>query len=182
MPFDSTLMGPNSNSYVSVEEADDYFDLNPKYSFWSPLSIQQKQQFLVQATTRLNYDQYGGRRTETVQALEWPRLWIIDRNYDQNQDFVEYVGGSYYQDPYTQPRELKIATFELAMWYNEEINLENPMWSRNDIDRMESVSIGPLQAKLRKTKEAALPDVVVRALTAIGPNGWYGRRMMSLVR
>lgn len=179
--FDSTIKGASANSYVSVEDANDYFGGHPRNNDWSALVPLARQQFLVRATTRLDYEQYGGSVTTSDQALQFPRLWLIARNYDQTQNFVEYTNGNYYRDPEIIPRELKIATYELALWYVDEIQ-EKPIFSRNDIDRAESITIGPLSAKLRRTKESVLPDEVQRALRAIGPNGWLGARGIKLVR
>lgn len=180
--FDSTISGASSNSYVSVSDADDYFAGHPKSSTWDGLSTTEKQQFLVKATSRLDYEQYGGETSDGAQALQWPRSWIIARNYEQSQDYVVYVSGEYYRPNNQIYREVKIATYELTLWYIEEYKDQSPTFSRNDIDRMESVTIGPLSAKLRKKKEAALPDEVVRVLKAIGPNGWMGARGLKLVR
>jgi len=182
MAFDATLKGTTSNSYVTVEEADAYFDMSMDYAKWEQLSVKDKQRFLVSATSRLDIDQFGGRRTATAQLLQWPRLWIIDRNFSQNQDFVEYIGGNYYLDPETMPLELKTATFELALWYIKEFLDEDPLVSRNDQSRMTSYQIRPLKTALRNIKEDALPDKVIRALKGMSENGWYGGNQMRLVR
>ena len=178
MAFDATLKGPNSNSYVTVEEADDYFDLEVESTSVSKV----KQRFLVSATSRLDMEQYGGKMSANDQRLQFPRTWLVARNYTQNQDFVEYIGGQYYQDPDTVPLQMKIATFELALWYIKEFRNEDPLVSRNDQSRMSQYAIGPLKATLRNVKEDALPDKVVRALRSIGDNGWLGGYPMKLVR
>ena len=180
--FDSTVKGTSANSYVSVEDADDYFGGHPRSTDWESLTTLERQQYLVKATSRLDYERYGGEIAGLDQSLQWPRLWIVDRNQEQSDDYVEFVNGDYYRDSNSQPRELKIATYEMALWYLDEIKLANPTFSRNDQERMEMITIGPLSAKLRRIRESALPDEVKRALSAIGPNGWTGDRQMKLVR
>lgn len=182
MAFDATLKGTASNSYVTVEEADAYFDMGMDYAKWEQLSTKDRQRFLASATARLDVDQFGGRKTDTLQLLQWPRSWIIDRNHSQNQDVVEYIGGNYYQDSETMPHELKIATYELTLWYIKEYLDEDPLVSRSDQSRMSNYQIGPLKASLRNIKEDALPDKVIRALKAISENGWLGGNTLKLVR
>ncbi len=179
--FDSTFGGASANSYVSVEDADDYFGGHPDGSLWEALTQLQKEQYLVRSTTRLDYERFGGRREAIEQALQWPRTWIIDRNHEQHEDYMDFKDGNYYQDPNILPREMGVATYQLALNYIEE---KSGLYSvtRRDQDRMSRKKVGPLDKTLRKASEAQLPNEVTRALTAIGPNGWLGNQPMRLVR
>ena len=190
--FDSTIGGASSNSYVPLDTytsgddtilgANDYFDGHPKQEKWTQLTDEQKQQFLAFATTRLDTERWGGEPSSSTQRLQFPRSWIIDRNQNSREDFEMFIGGEYYRRNDIIPLELEYATFELAMWYIEEWYNEEPTASRNDMDRMESLSIGPLNMVFRKTRESALPDLVKRFLREIGPNAWMGERQMRLQR
>lgn len=192
--FDFTIGGAGSTSYVplvtytilagskTIVGADDYFLLHPKASLWSALTTTEKQQFLVRATSRLDVETYGGRQAVSTQRLQWPRTWVIDRNFEQDQDFLEFASGNYFQSDDFHPLELEYATFEQALHYIEEFREETELVSRRDQERMESFTIGPLTVKTRKTTEDVLPAPVVRWLSAIGPNGWQGGRMPKLVR
>lgn len=180
--FDATLKGATSNSYVTIATADDYFGGHPKNSLWSKLTTLQKQQLLVRATTRLNLETYAGRRSTSTQRLQFPRTWLVSRDFMPMDDMLDFVNGSYYQSADTNPMELEQATCELALFYLEEWIEESPMFSRGDMDRMESIEIGPLKASLRKTKEDALPDIVKRLLRAIGPDVWQGQGQLKVVR
>ena len=157
-----------ANSYVCESEADDYFDGDPRQTSWDTLTAEQKQQYLVRATNRLEYENYSGAVTDTTQALQWPRNFIADRN------------GSYYTET-TIPTPMKKATYEMAFWYLEEIT-EVPLVSRTDQERMSEFTIGPLSAKMRKIAEATLPDEVKRALNSIGARAWLGGAPLKLVR
>jgi len=175
--FNSTAKGTAANSYVSLEDADDFFDGDPRQSIWDALTDVEKQQYLVWATNRLEYEKYGGQITSTAQRLQWPRNFVTQRDYvilGEDRDYGFY-------DADTVPKEMQHATFEMAMWYVDEIN-ETPTVSRSDMARMTDLTIGPLAVKMRKISEAALPDIVKRALNAIGPNGWLGGQQMKLVR
>jgi hypothetical protein len=192
--FDFTLKGVNSNSYVPLESyiqtstgrrivgADDYFAGHPKSDKWDQLTELQKQQFLVRATSRLDLELWGGRRSDNDQRLQFPRAWLVSRDHDPSDAMLDFVNGKFYQSADYLPIEIENATFELALFYVEEWLNEDPLFSRNDMERMENVSIGPLTAKLRKTREDSLPDIVVRLLRGAGPNVWQGGKGPKVVR
>lgn len=177
--FDSTPKSPTANSYISVEDADAFAMGIIKGNEWLSLTLPQKQSLLVQSTGRLNIEDWGGSPTNSTnttnvpyQALQWPRNWIIDRNYGTNDVNSNPIGNTYL-DPDVIPLELKQATFTLAMHYLDEF-LENPTVSRQDMDRLTSLSIGPLTMAIQARAEEAFPDMVQRQLRAIGVNGWLG--------
>lgn len=73
-----------ANSYVSLAQADTYFETHPFYAdAWSLLDSSTRTVLLVAATRMLDvqYIWYGYRAT-TTQALEWPRYGVRDQ-YDQ---------------------------------------------------------------------------------------------------
>jgi hypothetical protein len=162
--------------------ADDYFAGHPKFDKWEQLTTQQKQQFLVRATLRLDLETWGGRRAADNQRLQFPRAWLVTRDYEPTDNMLDFVNGNFYQSPHYLPLEIEYATFELAMFYIEEWLNEDPLFSRNDQERMETVSIGPLTAKLRRAREDALPDTVLRLLRGAGPNVWQGGNGPKIVR
>jgi len=184
--FDSTPKSPTANSYISVERADELASGNVHGGDWLSLTDIQKQALLVQSTTRLDAESYGGDPTTTTntipvehQALQWPRNGIIDRNYAS--------GGMMYLDKDNIPSKMEQATFYLAMFYLDEF-LENPTVSRQDMDRLTSLSIGPLTMSIQQRSEEKLPDLVTRMLHAIGSNAWMSSTpgvnppMIKLVR
>lgn len=70
----------------------------------------------------------------------------------------------------------------MAMFYLDEY-LDNPSVSRQDMDRLTSMTVGPLTYGIQKRLEGRLPDMVRRLLMAIGTNGWQGNNSnMKLVR
>lgn len=190
--FDATLKGADANSYVPLDSysdsghtvlgANDYFGGHPKQSLWDKLTDLQKQQLLVRATVRLDLETFGGRRSVSTQRLQFPRTWLVSRDFEPTQDMVDFVNGEYFQSDDYIPLELEHATCELALFYLEEWIEESPMFSRNDIDRMEQISLGPISATLRKKREDSLPDIVKRLLRAIGPNAWQGQGPLKVVR
>lgn len=188
--FISTPKSPVANSYMSVEDADTFASGNIKGQAWLSLEESVKQALLVQATARLDLESYGGTPTTTTntfntphQALQWPRLWIIDKNFVQRENTYISPSGNAYRDPEVVPRELTLATFTLAMHYLSEFNDEATV-SRQDMDRLTNLSIGPLTMAIQARAEDALPDLVKRQLRSIGNGAWLGDNagIIKLVR
>ena len=180
--FDSTYGGTDSTSYVSIEDCDAYFNLHPEYELWEDLDATDKQRYAIRATTRLDYELYGGSEYLTDQNLQWPRQWIIDRNQHPDGEHTSTgPGGQYYLDPTVFPREMQMATFHLIMFYLEQKDDRYPV-TRKEQDTITRSKVGPLDVNIRKANESDLPSDVVRALSALGPNGWAGNKPMKLVR
>jgi hypothetical protein len=114
----------NSNSYVSVADADSYF-ADRGVTTWTGIDAV-KQGALVRATSfidvtfRQRFTGYRGKRHQ--QALEWPRIGAY---YDNGMPqvppdgFFYGIGYRLYEyepiDPATIPKELKNATCEAAL-------------------------------------------------------------------
>lgn len=98
--IDATLKGEFSNSYVTLLEANAYFETSPESSTWDDKTDDQKNRALISATRWIDSLNFYGDRCSTNQALDWPR-----NNY--HVDRVELVCGKI-------PKEIKYATYELA--------------------------------------------------------------------
>jgi len=160
--FDSTIKGTTANSYVSVQDADDYFGGNIFNSSWVQLSNTEKEQYLVFATNRLETERYAGIPTTETQALSMPRKDVIDVNR------INYL------DEDTIPTRFNNAVFELVMQYIQEYKEESPTFSKQDQARMSEIEIGPITATLRNNKEHSLSDLIKRHLRSVGYNFWLG--------
>lgn len=181
--FNSTVGDAAANSYVSVETADDFFTAHLDREFW-PSRLIDKQSALVMATSRLDSEIYGGRRTaELVQRLQWPRAYIIDRDKDKNQESVaEFIGGNYYRPSDEIPKELEEATLELALYYLKQKAGEFTI-DDNDLETLGSYKIGPITTTIKPgIKADRLPTKVKRLLQAIGPNAWQGEKPLTFQR
>lgn len=98
----------NSNSYISVEFADDYFADRGDAS-WDATSYMDKQVALIRATDYININYaFVGIIFSAEQALEWPRSNAIDINGN----LLEGI-----------PISLKKATAELALIVLSDSNL-----------------------------------------------------------
>lgn len=170
--FDSTIKGPNSTSYVSIDECSDYFGGHPDHQLWEDLSVADQERYATRATTRLDYEDFVGSKTDDTQALQWPRNYVMNRD----------ATGKYYHDSNTIPRELKLATYQLIMFYLEEAAGLYPV-TRREQARLSRNKVGPLDVDIRKANETDLPSEVLRALRSIGPEVWTGgKATIKLVR
>ena len=78
--FDATLGGAAANSYITIEDADDYFAMRVHADNWDAASTATKQKVLMDAVRRLDRIEYTGEKTAETQALEWPRTGVILRD------------------------------------------------------------------------------------------------------
>lgn len=201
--FVYTLSGTESTSYVPIttyqigspEEdivgADEYFEYHLDYETWNSLTDREKKTALIAATRRLNAEPYGGQKTTTTQKLEFPRKCLPTRKYSTDPYHHLYasqkhlVSGcsdtAYFQRSDILPVEIVEATFELAVYLVKEFN-EDPTVSRQDQERLKSLSVGPLKLDMYRVSESVLPSPVITLLKASGPATWLGNQPTSIVR
>lgn len=153
--FDADPVSATMNSYVSVEDADDFFA--SKYipadaDQWLELDLAVKEALLCSATRVLNTFVYGGLRSVRTQPLQWPR------------------SGMYNDEGYAWPSTvvatpIKQATCEQAYW----------MWTEGTrvlddttLQQVDSFKAGPLDVKIKKD---ALVNISRDALALINSMG-----------
>ena len=77
--LDSTPGSVSANSYVSLEEAGDYFDARLYSDAWIDATSGVQQQSLIMATRQLDESySWNGSKTSTDQSLDWPRSGVYD--------------------------------------------------------------------------------------------------------
>lgn len=93
----------NANSYVSLVEADAYFEVDMAFTAaWTALEDDVKEAYLMWATRVLDQKvTWKGCKTVETSSLRWPRTGVYDRDGIVVQDNV-------------MPLQLKQGTFELA--------------------------------------------------------------------
>lgn len=96
---------PNSNSFVTVEEADDYLAANIHVApIWNGLTTEEKEALLVWGSRYLDQRaDWNGWKTEETSSMRWPRTGVKDR------DGVA-IGS------YEIPKQLQEATIEMARY------------------------------------------------------------------
>ena len=98
--IDATIKGANANSYVTLAEANTYFETVPSSTQWDNKTDDKKNRALIAATRWIDTLVYYGDRCDDDQALKFPRT-----NYQV--DGVELACTLI-------PQNIKYAQFELA--------------------------------------------------------------------
>lgn len=80
MPFDATAGAATANSYASVAEADAYLAVRGDTATWTALTTGQKEAKLQWAALYLDTLNFRGTRSTSTQALQWPRVGVVDRD------------------------------------------------------------------------------------------------------
>ena len=98
--INATIKSQTANSYVTLTEANSYFETVPSSTTWDDKTVDQKNRALIAATRWIDTFVYQGDRCDENQALKFPRT-----NYQV--DRVELSCS-------TIPLNIKYAQYELA--------------------------------------------------------------------
>ena len=98
--IDATLKGASANSYVTLAEANTYFETVPDSTTWADKTDDQKNRALISATRWIDALSFYGDRCSETQALTWPRA-------DYKVDGIELACTLI-------PVGIEVATYELA--------------------------------------------------------------------
>ena len=151
MPFSATPGASNANSYVTLAEADSYFEFRLHSSAWDNADDQEAA--LISATRMLDwYLKWKGEKATTTQALEWPRANVYDR--DDN-----------LLDETIIPQRVKDAACEMAL-----ANLSEDRVADKDMDGFAQIVVGPLSLRsdateLRSSAKKVIPEHVRNMLS-----------------
>ena len=129
--INATIKDANANSYVTLTEANTYFETVPDSSTWTNKTDDQKNRSLISATRWIDSFVYYGDRCDDGQALKFPR-----NNYQV--DGVELACS-------TIPVNIKYAQYELARAL---ANDSEAMTGNVGTDgNIEEVKLGDIQVK-----------------------------------
>lgn len=144
----------NSNSYVTIAEADDYWTLrNEEATGWGELSDEAKTRGLILAAQYMDYSyRWDGDRYSSLQAMSWPRVMFMDRDYRAM--FANVI-----------PQRIKDAQCELA---REEAVNGSLLPTLDRSGRVQSETLGPLSVTYFQdapgTKQFPLVDLLLADL------------------
>ena len=143
---DATVKGPNANSYVTLEEANELVSLmlpTEDVKAWEGEcntgadNDERKDRILIAAASRLDREKFLGEKATSTQAMEWPRIRI--RTLRLFKPTIVPIPN----DPFNEnkiPKEIKIAQTILAVWFYSNTNSEE----LNGLECFDQVSIGSL--------------------------------------
>ena len=98
--IDATIKGANANSYVTLAEADAYFETVPSSTQWDNKQDDKKNRALISATRWIDSFVYYGDRCDDGQALKFPRNNYQVDGVELSCDLI--------------PQNIKYAQYELA--------------------------------------------------------------------
>lgn len=167
----------DANSYTNLSAANDYHAANLYNEEWTAADDPKREIALVMATRTIDTNmQFGGYKSTTEQALQWPRLGVV--NKDAGPDDVVWapltarldVGNFFPGD--SLPKLLKDATAHLAL---DLLRIDRTL--DDDAKGIRSLSIGQGAVSIdfdKGSSSVPLSDEVQRMLTKLGATR-YGR-------
>ncbi len=136
--IDATLQSATANSYVTLAEADAYFETVPSSTQWDNKQDDNKKRALISATRWIDTLNFYGDRCDSSQALSWPR-----NNY--HVDRVELTCSAI-------PADIKYAAFELARALANDT--DSITGNTGDKGLYEEVELGDLKVKYNTDSQA----------------------------
>src|SRR5215471_133380 len=116
--LDTTIGGAAANSYVTLQNAEDYFDAQLGSEKWTDANSDDKTRALLMGAKRLQRETWLGGKVASTQRLAWPRLNVkkIDGIHP---DFTWGYGYAGFCDEYYAnneiPQQVKDAQCEFAL-------------------------------------------------------------------
>ena len=156
--IDATLGGASANSYVTLADADAYFDTTPDSTNWDNKTTDQKNRALISATRWIDALSFYGDRCSETQALKWPRK-------DYTVDGIDLACTLI-------PVGIEIATYELARALANDTDAITGSTGTTGI--YDQVELGDLKVKYNKTSQTSgvinnVFDVYPWLQTYLGP-------------
>jgi len=156
--IDATLGGASANSYVTLADADAYFETTPDSGTWTDKTNDQKNRALISATRWIDALSFYGARCGTTQALKWPRE-------DYTVDGIDLACTLI-------PVGIKVATYELARALANDTDAITGSTGTTGI--YDQVELGELKVKYNKTSQTSgvinnVFDVYPWLQTYLGP-------------
>lgn len=138
-------LNQGTNSYVTLAEAESYFEDSVKFEDWAAYGDEIKNRALVTATRLMERQVWKGEKTSSGQSLAFPRSGLTDRQ-----------GGTV--DDSSIPDVVKNAQCELALALLEDSAVEG---QNNAGSNIRSVRAGPTQVDyFRPTGGPRFPHLV----------------------
>jgi hypothetical protein len=136
--INATLKSETANSFVTLAEANTYFETVPSSTTWDDKTDDQKNRSLISATRWIDTLNFYGDRCDVSQALSWPR-----NNY--HVDRVELTCASI-------PNDIKYATYELANALANDT--DSITGSTGDTGLYKAVKLGEMEVEYNTSSQA----------------------------
>lgn len=146
----------NTNSYVEIADADEYFETRIDSANWFEADEFIKEQALVTATLMVDDNTWIGSAVSSSQALAWPRK---NAQYSDNRlGLVVTIADT------VIPNQVKVAVYEQALHL---VNNEDVLMGATQT--FESISIGSISLSDSNGDVTRIPKRPAEALKPIKP-------------
>lgn len=162
--IDATVNGATSNSYVTLAEAETYFETRLNVDDWDSATDDTKNRALIQATRYLDtYFEWQGDRATTTQALDWGRsdAYSCDTGELIDSDVI--------------PQQIKNATFEQAFYMMTNIDFGS-IAQAGDIKKakIDVIEVEYFEGGTVTASTAAVPNGVIATVGCLGEYSGQG--------
>jgi hypothetical protein len=158
MALDAQISGETSNSYVTLEDGNLYFDDRLNTTEWDDADTAIREKALITATRRIDEEQFLGIKATLTQALKWPRLGAY------NEDGTLFASDAI-------PERVKQATYMTALEL-----LKADFLAESYLNNYSFLSTGTMQFKQFTQQSAGrLPAEAVRLLRILITSAGGGR-------
>jgi hypothetical protein len=142
----------DATSYVSVNDADAYFAVDPNVTDWDVLDNEDKEQLLNWATRTLDQKViWAGTPSTMVQALRWPRTGVRDRD-----------------DRLIASDEIPRQLVELVCEFLKFIRATDPTTS-GDVDQISRLKVDVIEIEFQEdTAQSVYPSIIGALLRGLG--------------
>lgn len=164
--LDITIGGASANSYVAIEEAENFLDSRLNSQAWTGAESEDKMRALLMAAKRLQVENWLGNRVTTTQRLAWPRISVakVDQVGFGYGGFYGQSWGWGYGEQYLTteiPQPVKDAQCELALAYLEGFD-------DGGEEAIDSFSADGVSVKNRQSRpDGGLPPRVVQLISGL---------------
>ncbi len=148
LTIDASVGGVASNSYITLANAEIYFEKRLNADNWDAASAENKNKALANATIRIDHEDFLGLKTDVTspQALKWPRVGMLDI------DMLSILST-------ILPKELTEATCEMALAL-----LTSDLQSENALTQFKSLKVDTIEIEPNLRSSNELPDEVFRLI------------------
>jgi DnaT-like ssDNA binding protein len=164
--LDNTIGGSAANTFVAIDEAENFLDAKVYARAWSNASDDDKKRALLTAAERLDRENWLGNRVTAEQRLAWPRIDVqkVDPVGSGFGGFYGHSWGWGYGEVYRSdeiPQPVKDAQCELALAYLEDFD-------DGSEDAIDSFSEDGVSVKFRASRpDGGLPPRVLQLIGAL---------------
>ena len=167
------------NSYVTLDEAELYFENRPDVAAWITADDELKEQSLIAATSQLDMLSFAGYTTVETQNLAWPRVGGVsllsrgrDLTFSSKYVFADVSLAADFDTAFKQlPYEiqlLKEATFEQAYHIVNNDGILDATGSSPDTIKVGSITLSGLGTRSDAPNKSTMARKILKPLLISG--------------